>query len=293
MVASDPKSIEVRLRVGAAQIRLGLGDTFIGRSPSCDVVLHSSKVSRKHACIHITASSVRVEDLGSANGVFVNGHPISGAKALSHGDRVAIGGEELEVVFGDASGSRANRPGAVTRGDRPTRTVAAVQQRSPEAEAYDSEAPSGTRRADAFELIGQIVDRALAEGRAADAESMMRVHLAKVLDEAKARGTLSPETRASALDYALKIASATQQGRWVDYVFEMLTALRLPLSATLTTSLRAVVANVDGIRSAKVQSYVDVIRSLADERQTTSTMHSADAILRAVGSRRGSTPPVR
>ncbi len=292
----DQQAQEVRLKVGAAQIRLGLGETVIGRSPSCDVVLHSSKVSRKHACIYVTPSSVRIEDLGSANGVFVNGHPISNQRPLTDGDRIVIGGEELEVVFGQASPLRNKRPGAVTRSDRPTRTALQDSNRPIRPVLSDSEPPSGspgTRRADAFELIGQIVDRALSEGRAADAESMLHVHLTKVLDEARTRGTLAEQTRQSAVTYSLKIASATGRGRWLDYVFELLAALKVPLEGQLAESIRAAAAKVDDVNAAKVARYVDAIKALGNDRQSLATSHATDAVMRTVAARRGSNPPLR
>ena len=44
------------------------GAVVIGRSASCDVRLHDGAVSRRHALLSIDAK-VRLEDLGSANGI--------------------------------------------------------------------------------------------------------------------------------------------------------------------------------------------------------------------------------
>ena len=49
-------------------------------------------ISRKHAVISRRADRVTVEDLGSANGTFVNGSPITAVTTLSDGDEINLGG---------------------------------------------------------------------------------------------------------------------------------------------------------------------------------------------------------
>jgi len=76
----------------------------VGREPNrCDVVLESDMVSRQHARI-VPADGGRVElvDLGSSNGTFVNGRPVTKA-TLSDGDRIGFGSaEEAHCVFRSA-----------------------------------------------------------------------------------------------------------------------------------------------------------------------------------------------
>lgn len=73
-----------RLVVGAA------GAT-IGRSRACDVVLEDANVSRRHAEIRPRGGGWIVADLGSTNGVAVNGARIEQAHALRSGDRIELG----------------------------------------------------------------------------------------------------------------------------------------------------------------------------------------------------------
>jgi Protein of unknown function (DUF3662)/FHA domain len=64
----------------------------VGRSSSCDVVLANPDVSRQHA--QITFDDVEgwiVEDLGSTNGVIVNGGRVDGSLRLSNGDQIKLG----------------------------------------------------------------------------------------------------------------------------------------------------------------------------------------------------------
>lgn len=64
----------------------------LGRSRECDVVLADSNVSRRHARIALGSDGVwTVEDLGSTNGVQVNGVRAHGPAALQPGDRIDLG----------------------------------------------------------------------------------------------------------------------------------------------------------------------------------------------------------
>lgn len=65
---------------------------FFGRAPECDIVLlNSRKVSRKHCCIAQIDDHFVVRDLGSMNGVRVNGKPVSREARINPGDEVHIG----------------------------------------------------------------------------------------------------------------------------------------------------------------------------------------------------------
>jgi pSer/pThr/pTyr-binding forkhead associated (FHA) protein len=66
------------------------GVTIIGRGVQCDVVLQHLAVSRQHARITRTSAGYSIEDLGSRNGVMVNGHLITGPTALGNADTVQI-----------------------------------------------------------------------------------------------------------------------------------------------------------------------------------------------------------
>jgi hypothetical protein len=68
----------------------------IGRSRECDVVLEDAGVSRRHAELRpLDAATWTVEDLGSTNGVRVNGRTIEGAHELRTGDRIGMGSTEM------------------------------------------------------------------------------------------------------------------------------------------------------------------------------------------------------
>jgi pSer/pThr/pTyr-binding forkhead associated (FHA) protein len=71
--------------------------TTIGRSPDCEIFLDDVTVSRKHAVIERTANELRIEDLGSLNGTFLNRKRIDNGP-LSDGDELQIGKYRLSFL---------------------------------------------------------------------------------------------------------------------------------------------------------------------------------------------------
>jgi hypothetical protein len=69
----------------------------IGRDPENAIALRSKTVSRRHARLTFVQERWLIEDLGSANGTFVNGEqvPFGAARPLRHGDRIAVGAAKL------------------------------------------------------------------------------------------------------------------------------------------------------------------------------------------------------
>ncbi len=69
---------------------------LLGRGSENDVVVHDSLVSRRHARVWLEDGIPQVEDLGSRNGVQLNGRPVQKSN-LKHGDRITLGQAVLEV----------------------------------------------------------------------------------------------------------------------------------------------------------------------------------------------------
>jgi predicted component of type VI protein secretion system len=63
---------------------------LIGRHLECDVRINSPKVSRRHCCLAMAYDRVLIRDLGSRNGVRVNGRTVDESR-LYDGDELAIG----------------------------------------------------------------------------------------------------------------------------------------------------------------------------------------------------------
>jgi pSer/pThr/pTyr-binding forkhead associated (FHA) protein len=79
----------------------------IGRDPACQLALDATQykgVSRRHAELSPVASSNgqiqwQIRDLGSSNGIFVNGQRLQGMQTLRSGDRLALGRNGIEFLF--------------------------------------------------------------------------------------------------------------------------------------------------------------------------------------------------
>lgn len=70
----------------------------IGRHQSCTIVFADSNVSRVHAQLQRSSTGWLVVDLGSTNGVKVNGTKISKEKSLTDGDELTFGTSTARFV---------------------------------------------------------------------------------------------------------------------------------------------------------------------------------------------------
>ena len=73
------------------------GDYVIGREPGCEVHLDVELVSRRHAQLTVNFDHVLIEDLGSSNGTFVNGQPVTEVTRLWPNQKIQIGSATLEL----------------------------------------------------------------------------------------------------------------------------------------------------------------------------------------------------
>jgi len=73
---------------------------IVGRDPECDVVIHDSAVSKRHAILELSDTGLLVRDIGSRNGIRVNGAATE-RQLLQHLDVIEIGNHKMHV-FDDA-----------------------------------------------------------------------------------------------------------------------------------------------------------------------------------------------
>ncbi|MEA2298583.1 MAG: hypothetical protein QOF77_1519 [Solirubrobacteraceae bacterium] len=83
--------------VEGKRMPIGPSGAVIGRSRDCDIVMTSTDVSRRHAEILATDNGWAVHDLGSTNGVRVNGQRIRGTEAIHAGDTIELGAARLTI----------------------------------------------------------------------------------------------------------------------------------------------------------------------------------------------------
>jgi len=63
---------------------------LIGRGDDCHVIIQDRQASRHHARILQTEDGYVLEDLGSKNGTFLNGQPLTAPTVLKDGDEIGI-----------------------------------------------------------------------------------------------------------------------------------------------------------------------------------------------------------
>ncbi|MBN2566276.1 MAG: SpoIIE family protein phosphatase [Candidatus Eisenbacteria bacterium] len=74
------------------------GDQIVGRAATSHLRLPDSSVSRTHARLSVSGTTLTVTDLNSSNGTFVNGAPVSQTRQLGIGDTVTFADVELKLV---------------------------------------------------------------------------------------------------------------------------------------------------------------------------------------------------
>jgi len=83
------------------QIPLSKGSVVLGRGTDANIRLDDELVSRKHCQLDFDGRFVTVTDLGSTNGTFVDGTPITTSSRLESDNRLMIGKMILKVDFKD------------------------------------------------------------------------------------------------------------------------------------------------------------------------------------------------
>lgn len=81
------------------QIPVDRAVVLVGRSPDCDFVLDvSTKISRLHCAIVQVDNTYFMRDLGSMNGVWVNGDRVDNERQIRNQDNVVIGDVQFQFI---------------------------------------------------------------------------------------------------------------------------------------------------------------------------------------------------
>jgi predicted component of type VI protein secretion system len=83
--------------VAGSEFPLEQERVLVGRGPGVDLAFNDATMSRQHAVFELAPEGFRVRDLGSTNGVLVNGTRVPAAD-VKHADTVTIGEHEFQVV---------------------------------------------------------------------------------------------------------------------------------------------------------------------------------------------------
>ena len=73
------------------------GEYILGRDGDCHIPVEADLVSRKHAKLTLNFDNALIEDLGSSNGMQVNGKPVAGATRLWPNQKIQVGAAIIEL----------------------------------------------------------------------------------------------------------------------------------------------------------------------------------------------------
>jgi pSer/pThr/pTyr-binding forkhead associated (FHA) protein len=222
-------------------------ETLIGRAEGCHVVVNEGLVSRRHARILIERGRAYIEDLGSANGTFVNQSRLHGRTLLFPGDHVFVGTCEIEILR-ENDQDRDTAPVLSPEDDegRPTPSSGVAVFHHEVGAPVVGHAPSSRRRTskhsadtlppeepttqlEDFEYLGHLADKMFTMGRVDAARNILESHLNEILMGTRAGRRPSLKLLDAASRYAVKLAQETLDGRWVDAAVEMHLIMCRPL----------------------------------------------------------------
>ena len=245
----------VRIKYRSLGLHVRPGDYVIGRSRNCHIVIDDDLVSRKHAQLSLlTSSQLLLADLGSRNGVFVNGKRIGRERrVLNDNDIFTIGSEELHVFIHDSEQGRLT--------DLATDVLDETSRLLLKSAA--TAIPELTETSDDLDLIGAVAERALNAGHPNDAEKLLEMHLRSALIDAQGRMRASIRVRQKAFEFGLRLAKALGKGEWFDYSVDLLCAEKAVCTDDQFAQLRKVATQVPCVDVRRLRRYTAILRAEA------------------------------
>lgn len=208
----------------------------LGRSSDCQITLDDPLVSRVHAQLTVTDSHVRVRDLGSRNGVRVNGELIAGEADLHHNDRLRLGSQDLVFLAVEGGAEHFRMPRATGSMEHCQRCERPFPGESPScphcgapasgfAKGNGPDTVTGVELGDApswtFKLISEVIERALVAGRVPEAERMLE-RAARDIDDRLGQGRrIGRDQVIEASRFALRLAKAKLRPEWAQWAIEL------------------------------------------------------------------------
>jgi hypothetical protein len=264
MAAEAPRK-RVWLRFQARlDFELAVGVTIVGRGDGCQLVLDDPLISRRHACFVVDDREVTLKDLGSTNGVLVNGCRVDEVQVLVPGDQITLGHHNAELCWVPFSAAdRGPRPREMNSGRPVADTI--IDQRP-----LDSKFPiePGLRDSDAtqesrvLDMLSGVAEKAFELGRGADAERILRRPLEALLARVERGVEIELREAGDAGLLAVRLARATGQGQWIDFVFKLFGELRRLPPTSVIDELHLAVRAAPGVSMSTFRGYLELIRSV-------------------------------
>ena len=221
-----------RLRFLLQEFDLLPGDTLVGRSSACHISIEDPLVSRRHARLRVGDGDVTIEDLGSRNGLQVNGVAVDGSQRLQDGDRVRIGSHEVVFCAVEVQPQRA-LPSKPVTGFKwrcaecgqlyPTDLDVCPEcgEITPRDERTLTGMAAGSNRDWPTELLAEVLDRALGLELWQDMERILQRTRSSVDERLAVKEPVDSSGLARVALAALRLTGVRNTTRWADWVLSV------------------------------------------------------------------------
>jgi hypothetical protein len=223
------------LRIQNREYEVGSREIIVGRDDDCHVKLDDERASRRHASFRVAHDTLWVRDLGSRNGVLVNGRRIDSETALRVDDVVTIGGQEIRVLASRVKSGRTTRVSADTLSGE-----------------------DAVARAPSLDDSWDAADRAFARNDVTEAERVVSERLSATY-VAVASGHMDGSRLDAPSRHALRLASATGRAKWIDWVFRAHEAAKKVLPLPILEELDRVARATRYKVGSPMKSYVELL----------------------------------
>ncbi len=226
---------------------VGSRPVTLGRSPTADVVVDHTSVSRHHARVFRGKEGFEVEDLKSRNGVRVDARPVRRTAPIRPG---------VVLTLGDVS--------VVVREVR-RRTVASLHVGVRDTTWARASNDEDTSPVDGLLLFMTAVDEALLKGETRDAECAFALHLGRPAERAAQRGKLDPGVAQTLALLSLRVGEATASSVWLDFVVRLYSATELVIPLIVVGAMQALARKLGGVDRGALRQYAASVEARFDE----------------------------
>jgi hypothetical protein len=217
-----------RLRFLLHELDLPIGVMIVGRDAGCHLTVNDPLISRKHLRIIVGSDRVVIEDMGSRNGVLVNGATLRAQMRLRDGDRIRAGSQEF--VFRDQASTGA-APSRRATGEMRlcNRCRLPYPRQSPSCPACAESEPieedtlvgSGPPGRPTLPLLVEALDQALALGRVSDAQRLVRRTSEHIDQLVAVGGSVDAALLAALAGQAAELTTQSQDPAWALWALDV------------------------------------------------------------------------
>ena len=215
-------NVRYRLRFHLQEVDLIGDELVVGRGSLGQVTIDDPMLSRRHIRIDLSGAAPTLEDLHSRNGTQLNGRPLVGRATLQDGDRIRIGTQELVFLIPNAKKKNHRTTCGLTFCAGCAVPYPSTSAQCPHCGAIPTEEGVSTSVRDVaasgwtFHLLSQVVDRAIDQGRLADAERMMSRGVSELEEQLEEGVDVEASRVMGVAECAARLGCALRSARWLE-----------------------------------------------------------------------------